>query len=211
LLIFNQFSWLTLLSVSDPVFLVPMTAEVSKIFGSRIPTELNIAEVSLYSLRLSDTHTDIMAFSSIVVWPGVTVWPDWFNNNTHEFWKTEFANFFNPETGIDIDGVWIDMNEPASFCKWPCLDPFAEAINQGLPPNRTSLPPPADAPLPIDPAVQRRSELYRRTSQYTDVLFPPYAINNAAGNLSDNTAFTDVVHANGLIMYDTRKSQSSIL
>lgn len=22
--------------------------------------------------------------------------------------------FFNPETGIDIDGAWIDMNEPSS-------------------------------------------------------------------------------------------------
>ena len=30
------------------------------------------------------------------------------------YWTSEFANFFNPSTGIDIDGSWIDMNEPSS-------------------------------------------------------------------------------------------------
>jgi hypothetical protein len=30
------------------------------------------------------------------------------------FWTGEFHRFYNPETGFDIDGVWIDMNEPSS-------------------------------------------------------------------------------------------------
>ena len=30
------------------------------------------------------------------------------------FWTGEFERFYNPETGFDIDGVWIDMNEPSN-------------------------------------------------------------------------------------------------
>lgn len=30
------------------------------------------------------------------------------------FWNQEFQSFYNPETGIDIDGAWIDMNEPSN-------------------------------------------------------------------------------------------------
>jgi alpha-glucosidase len=44
-----------------------------------------------------------------VVWPGVTAFPDWFHPNTTQYWIEEFASFFSPEDGIDIDGLWIDM------------------------------------------------------------------------------------------------------
>lgn len=30
------------------------------------------------------------------------------------YWTSEFERFYNPETGFDIDGAWIDMNEPTS-------------------------------------------------------------------------------------------------
>ena len=43
--------------------------------------------------------------------PAVTDSPfldlDWFNPNTQDYWSNEFVNYFNPETGIDIDGAWI--------------------------------------------------------------------------------------------------------
>jgi alpha-glucosidase len=148
-----------------------------------------------------------------VVWPGVVVWPDWFNSKTTGYWTNEFKLFFNPDNGIDIDGAWIDMNEPASFCNYPCSDPWAEAVRQGLPPNRTSSPPNPSAPLPISSTVAKiwnsnSNDWSKRApsdaNNYSDILFPPYAINNAAGNLSERTAFTNVVHANGLTEYDTR-------
>ncbi|EIN04606.1 alpha-glucosidase [Punctularia strigosozonata HHB-11173 SS5] len=82
-----------------------------------------------------------------LVWPGVTVWPDWFNPDASPFWTAEFASFFNPSTGIDIDGAWIDMNEPSSFCVFPCTDPAQQAIEQNLPPQRTSSPPDPDTPI----------------------------------------------------------------
>ncbi len=32
------------------------------------------------------------------------------------FWTNEFKLFYDPNTGLDIDGAWIDMNEPSSVC-----------------------------------------------------------------------------------------------
>ncbi|KAL1867940.1 hypothetical protein VTK73DRAFT_3905 [Phialemonium thermophilum] len=76
-----------------------------------------------------------------VVWPGVTAFPDWFSQNITKYWENEFAVFFNPETGVDIDALWIDMNEPSNFpCNFPCDDPEAAAV--GFPPP----PPPVRAP-----------------------------------------------------------------
>lgn len=46
-----------------------------------------------------------------VVWPGVTAFPDWFNPDTQTYWNNEFDSFFSADSGVDIDGLWIDMNE----------------------------------------------------------------------------------------------------
>ncbi|KAF8434001.1 glycosyl hydrolases family 31-domain-containing protein [Terfezia claveryi] len=167
-----------------------------------------------------------------VVWPGVTVFPDWFHKNIQSFWTDEFQRFFNPKTGVDIDGVWIDMNEPASFCPYPCIDPEAAAIEQGMPPVRlTPRDPPrpipgfpdtypsndaymvkrAVTPAPIVPpssvsahasSSQVKTPLYHEKDE--DLISPPYSIANAVENgLSDRTVHTDIVHANGLSEYDT--------
>lgn len=50
-----------------------------------------------------------------VVWPGVTVFPDWFSANITSYWNNEFDIFFNNQLGVDIDALWIDMNEPSNF------------------------------------------------------------------------------------------------
>lgn len=81
-----------------------------------------------------------------VVWPGVSVFPDWFSANVSEYWTNEFAQFFSKDRGVDVDGLWIDMNEPSNFpCSFPCDDPFTAAI--GYPPT----PPPvrSHAPRPL--------------------------------------------------------------
>ncbi|CCA73687.1 related to alpha-glucosidase b [Serendipita indica DSM 11827] len=147
-----------------------------------------------------------------LVWPGVTVWPDWFNPKTQAYWTNEFALFFNPETGLNVDGIWIDMNEPASFCEYPCANPSAEASSQNLPPSRTSPPPDKTASLPIGTTIPSlTASLLKRGSNYTDVLNPPYAIGNVLPHLSDRTAFTNVVHANGLIEYDTHNLYGTMM
>ena len=58
-----------------------------------------------------------------IVWPGVVAFPDWFHEKTQDYWINQFLEFFNPDTGLDIDALWIDMNEPSNFCPWPCEDP----------------------------------------------------------------------------------------
>lgn len=80
-----------------------------------------------------------------VVWPGVTSFPDWFNPNTQSYWNREFAEFFNPETGVDIDALWIDMNEAANF-NYFGDNPEESAIERGFPPVRPFL---RSAPRPI--------------------------------------------------------------
>ena len=45
-------------------------------------------------------------------------------NRLCSYWSNEFALFYNPGTGLDIDGAWIDMNEPASVSKSTYQDPY---------------------------------------------------------------------------------------
>ncbi|KAK4144285.1 glycoside hydrolase [Dichotomopilus funicola] len=82
-----------------------------------------------------------------VVWPGVTVFPDWFAANISQYWNGEFARFFDKDTGVDIDGSWIDMNEPSAFpCFFPCDDPFTTAI--GYPPEPPAVRSHSPRPIP---------------------------------------------------------------
>lgn len=74
-----------------------------------------------------------------VVWPGVTTWPDWFAPNTQDYWNNEFSTFFDPNNGVDIDALWIDMNEPSNFCDFPCTHPELVAGKSGDPPTPRSL------------------------------------------------------------------------
>ncbi|KAK3378615.1 alpha-glucosidase-like protein [Podospora didyma] len=76
-----------------------------------------------------------------VVWPGVSTFPDWFSANIGKYWDNEFGAFFSKDHGLDIDGLWIDMNEPSNFpCNFPCDNPEAAAV--GFPP----VPPPVRSP-----------------------------------------------------------------
>ncbi|KAJ6630222.1 glycoside hydrolase family 31 protein [Mycena sp. CBHHK59/15] len=142
-----------------------------------------------------------------LVWPGVTVYPDWFHPKIQDYWSNEFELFYNASTGLDIDGAWIDMNEPSSFCDLPCDDPFTQAKKQALPPPRSTLPPDPDTPIFVN------STPVRRRSKRDNLLVPQYAINNAApgGNLSSKTAYTDTVHANNLTEYNTHNLYGTMM
>ncbi|KAF8496804.1 alpha-glucosidase [Russula emetica] len=120
-----------------------------------------------------------------VVWPGVTVYPDWFHPKIGEYWTGELQRFYNPETGFDIDGVWIDMNEPSS------------AIENGFPPNRTSPAPNPNATI-FSNANVKLAKRGAPSHAGDDLLNPPYAI-----DLIEHYMWTNSVHANGLVEYDT--------
>ncbi|CAL1697161.1 unnamed protein product [Somion occarium] len=52
------------------------------------------------------------------VWPGYTVFPDWFAKDTQQYWTEALRNW--SQSGIDFSGVWLDMNEASSFCEGSC-------------------------------------------------------------------------------------------
>jgi alpha-glucosidase len=41
------------------------------------------------------------------VWPGVTAFPDWFHEKTQSYWDGQFQSFFNADTGVDIDALYV--------------------------------------------------------------------------------------------------------
>lgn len=46
------------------------------------------------------------------VWPGLTVFPDFTNPETFNWWYDMVKNFHDQ---VPFDGMWIDMNEPSNF------------------------------------------------------------------------------------------------
>jgi alpha-glucosidase len=166
-----------------------------------------------------------------VVWPGPAVYPDWFHETTQDFWTNEFALFFDETEGLDIDALWIDMNEPSNFCLWPCDDPVGFTRDSGWI-NAPPAPPRTDRPSipgfpsdfqPSPPSIQRRERGVstvqtpfrsgvrldqgeggsKKGLPGRDLINPKYKINNAAGSLSNHTANTNLLHSNGIAEYDS--------
>ncbi|KAL1005157.1 hypothetical protein UPYG_G00055320 [Umbra pygmaea] len=46
------------------------------------------------------------------VWPGLTAFPDFSDEVTHEWWYENLKRFHDK---VPFDGLWIDMNEPSNF------------------------------------------------------------------------------------------------
>ena len=61
------------------------------------------------------------------VWPGKTVFPDFFNPDTETFWNEGLNNYYKI---IPYDGIWLDMNEPTNLQEnGKCI---GELIPEGL-------------------------------------------------------------------------------
>ncbi|ORY19588.1 glycosyl hydrolases family 31-domain-containing protein [Clohesyomyces aquaticus] len=159
------------------------------------------------------------------VWPGVTAFPDWFHPDTQTYWDNEFLSFFDPDTGVDIDALWIDMNEASNFCPFPCDDPEGFAEESGNPPkpppvrnnSRRAIPGfPADFQLPT--SVKRSISLRQVNGSGTavglpgrDLLDPAYKIKNAAGSISNLTIRTDLINYGGTTQYDTHNLYGTMM
>ncbi|KAK7442993.1 hypothetical protein VKT23_015940 [Stygiomarasmius scandens] len=157
------------------------------------------------------------------VWPGYTVFPDWFRNTTQDWWTEALLNW--SLSGIEFSGIWLDMNEIASFCTGSCgtganlSNTTVDHIFPGNPGNPVIDYPECydsavwgpsgnisingtltfgcdSAPLSSSSAVPRRS--FAESNTDIDVNTPPYAIHNGFGPLSNMTLATNATHAGGL-------------
>ncbi|XP_047435014.1 lysosomal alpha-glucosidase isoform X1 [Mugil cephalus] len=72
------------------------------------------------------------------VWPGLTAYPDFSDEATHEWWYDNLRRFHE---NVPFDGLWIDMNEPSNFldgstngCPSSPLEnpPYTPGVLQGL-------------------------------------------------------------------------------
>ncbi|KAI0808705.1 glycosyl hydrolases family 31-domain-containing protein [Xylaria sp. FL0064] len=126
-------------------------------------------------------------------WAGEVVWPDWFAPNTQDWWTNEILQFFDPETGVDIDGAWNDMNEVSNFCDDINCDP-SEAENSK---KRAAVAPRKALRARQDSAGDMKGLPDR------DLFTPAYRINNHQGDLSDKTLYTNNTNADGTVQYDT--------
>ncbi|KAK9364715.1 glycosyl hydrolases family 31-domain-containing protein [Lipomyces kononenkoae] len=62
------------------------------------------------------------------VWPGVTVWADWFHPQAGNWWTNEIEKFHQIDS---FDGLWIDMNEASNFVTPPGYEPAYQINNDG--------------------------------------------------------------------------------
>ncbi|KAL5495907.1 hypothetical protein ACEPAI_1371 [Sanghuangporus weigelae] len=166
------------------------------------------------------------------VWPGFTVFPDWFANGTRAWWTEAFKNW-STTGGVEFSGIWLDMNEPSSFCEGSCGSntSIASIANTSIPVALPGEPgnEVTDYPEGYDQAVsgpsgnittngtltfkveQIGSEtqvgLQKRGIGAADQVdanlnSPPYAIHNGAGRLPISTVATNASSAPGYAQLD---------
>lgn len=129
------------------------------------------------------------------VWPGYTTFPDWWHPNITEYWEKEIIDWVSL---IGLDGLWIDMNEPSSFCLGSC---GTGKVNAGVQPYRWTLP---QEEQDRNHAAQEAAlkAMGNPAGETRDLLYPKYAINNGGGNLSELTVATTALHYGNVAHYD---------
>lgn len=129
------------------------------------------------------------------VWPGYTAFPDWWHPNISAYWDKEIGDWMKL---LDLDGLWIDVNEPSSFCLGSC-----GSLNDPKEPN--------SMPWKNSPEEQLRlhslqeaalSDMGQPLGETRNLLYPNYVINNGAGNLSEKTVAMTAQHYGNLSHYD---------
>ncbi|KAH9900330.1 glycosyl hydrolases family 31-domain-containing protein [Epithele typhae] len=163
------------------------------------------------------------------MWPGYTVFVDWFANNSQLVWSEAIANW---STSVNFSGIWLDVNEPTSFCAGSCgtganlsaatiptshfpgepgnmVTEYPEGYNSTLwgPSGNITINGTltfgnnsADFPGVTFPPSKR--SLGSADLPEGDLNAPPYAIHNGDPSLADNTVSPNATHQNGLVEFD---------
>ncbi|OQS00229.1 lysosomal alpha-glucosidase, partial [Thraustotheca clavata] len=82
-------------------------------------------------------------------WPGLVAFPDFFHPNASTYWKKQLSRYY---TTAKYDGIWLDMNEPSSFCTEGGRESLSCSANDVFP--RSQFIPSADIMAPFDPYRQ---------------------------------------------------------
>ncbi|KAF7330338.1 DUF917-domain-containing protein [Mycena venus] len=134
-------------------------------------------------------------------WPGTVVWPDWFASNTQNWWTNEILTFFDADTGVNIDGLWNDMNEVSNSCADITCKPTRRAepeVQREL--SSTQVETPDDDSGSMKGLPDR------------NLLTPEYKISNHKGpDISDFTLFTNISNADGTYQYDTHNIYGTMM
>ncbi|OQD81138.1 hypothetical protein PENANT_c029G01722 [Penicillium antarcticum] len=162
------------------------------------------------------------------VWPGYTVFPDWHNPNTSDFWSNEIVAYHKK---IAIDGIWIDMSEVSSFCTGSCgsgnlsLNPVHGTTLPGEPgnviydypegfelTNKTEAASASSASSSQAAAATSSSESsssvsYLRTTPtpgVRNINYPPYVLNHdqTGHDLAIHAVSPNATHSDGVQEYD---------
>lgn len=155
------------------------------------------------------------------VWPGYTVYPDFFAPNSQQYWTETFKDWYKD---IEFDGIWCDMNEVSSFCVGSCgsegylQNPVLPNFEYGQ--TSVSYPKGFDksnaseysSMMSANPttATSASSSTSNANSQNTiapgkgNINYPPYAINNdqEGHDLAVHAISPNATHYNGLTEYD---------
>ncbi|KAJ6524259.1 glycoside hydrolase family 31 protein [Mycena vulgaris] len=157
------------------------------------------------------------------VWPGYTVFPDWFAPNTLRWWTEALGNWST--AGVEFSGIWLDMNETVSFCDGSCgtgidisnislptilpgepgnlVTEYPEGYNSTL--SGTSGNITVNGTLTygaIAPAALAARGVGAGAQSGVDLNAPPYAIHYGNGRLSLRTLATNATHAGGYAELD---------
>ncbi|KAI0770901.1 glycosyl hydrolases family 31-domain-containing protein [Trametes elegans] len=160
------------------------------------------------------------------VWPGYTVFPDWFANNTRTFWAEALRNW--SDSGLNFSGIWLDMNEPSSFCIGSCgtganltaatiptqffpgtpgnlVTEYPEGYNSSIwgPSGNITINGTLTYGNYSTPGVLSKRSVGAAAEPDVDLNSPPYALHDADGFLSKHTVSTNATHANGAAELDT--------
>ncbi|KAG2219357.1 hypothetical protein INT45_011265 [Circinella minor] len=129
------------------------------------------------------------------VWPGYTAFPDWWHPKTAEFWEYEITEWMKL---LDLDGLWIDMNEPASFCLGSCGTGKANTDPQ----IQFEMDPEEAAKVHAQEQIALDAMGTGVPGDSRNLLYPKYAINSGGGNLSERTAPMTALHYGDIPHYD---------
>ncbi|KAL7286001.1 hypothetical protein ACG7TL_001117 [Trametes sanguinea] len=160
------------------------------------------------------------------MWPGYTVFPDWFANNTRGFWTEALRNWST--AGVNYSGIWLDVNEPSSFCIGSCgtganltAATIPTMFFPGTPGNLVTEYPEGYNATIWGPSgnitingtltfgnhsfgrMHKKRGLGAAAEPGVNLNSPPYSLHNADGFLSTHTVSTNATHANGAVELDT--------